>query len=623
MKNRLSFLLLLALALSLSLSLAACLPTGTPPADPACVHTDGDDNGLCDDCGGSVIIVLDLFAVNDLHGKLCDTDLQAGVDEMSTYFRAAREGGAHVLLLSSGDMWQGSAESNLTYGAIVTDWMNELDFAAMTLGNHEFDWGEEYIEENAALAEFPFLAINVYDKDTNRRASYCEASVTVEYGGATVGIIGAIGDCYSSISADKTEGVYFKTGTALTDLVRAEATRLREAGADFIVYSLHDGHGSSSSGEIGLSDAQLRAYYDPILSDGYVDIVFEGHSHQRYVARDSEGVYHLQGGGDNRGITHAEAVINFASGSTEVREAAYLPASTYDTMADDPVVDSLMEKYREQVAEAGRVLGQNDRVRDGNWLRQKAADLYLQAGLARWGGYDIVLGGGYMSVRSPGNLAAGEVIYGQLQMLFPFDNDLVLCSVSGAKLLERFINSTHEDYFISYSAYGASVRGQIEPNGIYYIVTDTYSSLYTPNGLTEVARYTPGVYARDLLADYIEGGGMTAATGGQITYTSIPEILSRGAGLADNAETAEVYYVRGRVQSVVNTTWGNLYISDEQGNTLYVYGTYSENGAIRYDAMDDPPVEGDTVILCAPIKKYVKNSNVTIELIDARVIPVA
>ena len=182
------------------------------------------------------------------------------------------------MLLSSGDMWQGSAESNLTKGNIVTDWMNEMDFAAMTLGNHEYDWGEEAVIANSELAKFPFLAINVYDRDTNERVDYCEASVMVEYSGVQIGIIGAIGDCYSSISADKVQDIYFKTGSELTALVKAESEKLRSEGADIVVYSIHDGYGKSIDAEgIMVKDEQISSYYDISLSDGYVDLVFEGH----------------------------------------------------------------------------------------------------------------------------------------------------------------------------------------------------------------------------------------------------------------------------------------------------------------------------------------------------------
>ena len=578
-------------------------------------HTDENNDGTCDDCGISVVIVLDLFAINDLHGKFLDSDAQGGVDELTTYLKNAYETEDHVLLLSTGDMWQGSSESNLTKGYVITEWMNHLNFAAMTLGNHEYDWGETYIENNATLAGFPFLAINIYDRDTNERVSYCQSSVLVQRGGARIGIIGAMGDCYSSISGEMSGGIYFKTGRELTDLVKSEAMALREAGADFIVYSVHDGHGSSSSGSI--SDSALLAYYDPILSEGYVDIVFEGHTHQRYILTDGDGVYHLQGGGDNKGITHAEATINFANGRSEVTTAELISSTTYAHLPDDPIVETLKEKYRDQISAGDAVLGYNDSYRSGDYLRQLVADLYAKVGEEAFSDYDVVLGGGFLSVRSPYNLVAGEVTYSGLQMIMPFDNTLVLCSVKGSDLKKRFINTSNENYFIGYTAYGRSLGGQIDNNATYYIVVDTYTSTYAPNNLTEIARYKEEVYARDLLADYIRGGGLGSKPS-EITYTSIPEIYRIGNALADNAQTEKSYYVRGTVVSVTNTTYGNLTIDDGQGNTLYVYGVYDQTGATRYDGLSDPPRVGDTVVLCGPVKKYVAGGTVTVELMRAR-----
>ena len=578
-------------------------------------HTDTDDNGLCDDCGESVIILLDLFAVNDLHGKLCDSDAQIGVDELTTYLKNAYETEDHVILLSSGDMWQGSSESNLTKGYMITDWMNELEFVSMTLGNHEYDWGETYIENNATQAGFPFLAINIYDRDTQQRVSYCQPSVLVQRGGARIGIIGAMGDCYSSISGEMSSGIYFKTGNDLTNLVKEESRRLREAGADFIIYSIHDGYGSSSSGSI--SDGQLSSYYDPILSEGYVDVVFEGHSHQRYVLKDGKGVYHLQGGGDNKGITHAEASINFANGNSKVITAEYIQASAYADLPDDPIVETLMEKYKDLVSKGDAVLGQNDTYRSGDSLRRLVASLYREVAEEAFGEYDVVLGGGFISVRSPYELAPGDVTYSQLQMLFPFDNTLVLCSVSGYDLNRKFINTSNDNYFVSYTEYGSSVRGKIDPNATYYVLVDTYTSTYAPNNLTEVARYTPDVYARDLLADYIRAGGLTSGQT-EITYTSIPDIHKIGNALPAGGQTDESYYVKGTVVSVSNTTYGDLTIDDGRGNTLYVFGLYDASGSVRYDAMADPPKAGDTVVLLGPVKKYVDGNRVTVELMRAR-----
>ena len=131
-------------------------------------HTDEDDNGLCDTCHVSVIVWFDFYAINDLHGKILESDSQEGIAGLTTYLKNAYNTQDNVILLSSGDMWQGSSESNLTNGLIITDWMNELGFVSMTLGNHEFDWGDDAIYENMALAQFPLLAINIYDKNIHR-----------------------------------------------------------------------------------------------------------------------------------------------------------------------------------------------------------------------------------------------------------------------------------------------------------------------------------------------------------------------------------------------------------------------------------------------------------------------
>lgn len=473
-------------------------------------HQDEDDNGYCDVCQTSVTVTFDFFALNDLHGKFADTDSQPGVDELTTYLKYHKNKNENTILLSSGDMWQGSSESNLTKGMILTDWMNALGFSSMTLGNHEYDWGETYIEEHIAVAEFPILALNIFDTRTDELAEYCQPSVMVEQNGVKIGIIGAIGDCYSSISGDKTKNVYFKTGTELTALVKAESQKLRNEGADFIVYSLHDGYGSSLSSTTTISGN--LSYYNTSLSNGYVDLVFEGHTHQHYVFRDSKGVYHLQDGGDNDGISHAQVTINYVTDSYVVNTAEFVSADKYSSSyVSDPIVSELMQKYDEQISIANKVLGYNARYRSGDTLRQIVADLYYEAGIEKWGNeYDIVLGGGFMSVRSPYNLYAGEVTYGDVQSIFPFDNELVLCSISGKNLKEKFFETTNGNYFISYGGYGETVKNDINESATYYIVTDTYSSQYAPNGLTEIERYDANTFARDLLAAYIEAGGLAS-----------------------------------------------------------------------------------------------------------------
>lgn len=481
-------------------------PTDNVGSDGICsVHTDINNDGICDTCDEYVIIILDFYAINDLHGKFSDTNDDEGVDELTTYLENAYKNDDYHITLSSGDMWQGGSESNLTKGRIITEWMNHIDTVSMTLGNHEFDWGEEYINANATLAQFPFLAINIYDKSTDERVDFCAPSVVVERGGIQIGIIGAIGDCYSSIAPDNTKNIYFKVDDELTELVKAESQRLRSEGVDYIVYSLHDGYTQNKSGVSPVTSLQLSSYYDAELSEGgYVDLVFEGHTHKNYVLRDTYGVYHLQDGGDNRGISHAEISINIANMNTSVITAEFVEDDTYFRLEGDDIVEQLRQKYKDEISVGERILGYNKTYRNSDYLRQLTADLYYQKGLEIWGEeYDIILGGGFTSIRSPYHLEAGYVKYSQLQSLFPFDNQLVLCTVKGYDLKKRFINTSNSNYFVCYNE---SIV--IEDNKTYYIVVDTYTSTYAPNNLTEVQRYNAELYARDLLAEYISNGGM-------------------------------------------------------------------------------------------------------------------
>lgn len=507
---------LLALLLIVALLLCGCvseqgspsttMDLGTPSQSHT--HTDEDDNGTCDGCQASVMTTFDFYVINDLHGKIADGDNHPGVDELTTYLEGAKIIDENVVILSAGDMWQGSAESNLTHGILTTDWMNHMGFVAMTLGNHEFDWGEELIEENAEFAEFPFLAINIYDRTTDTLVDYCQPSVMMDEDGIQIGIIGAIGDCYSSISAEQVQDVYFKTGGELSALVKAESDRLRQEGADFIIYVLHDGHGQSSSAAVtDISAGQLASYYDVALSDGYVDLVFEGHTHQQYLSVDQYGVYHLQNRGDNKGgICHVEVAFNTLTSSFAVTQQELISTDTYANFADDAIVQTLLDKYSDQLSVGTEILGTNSVCRSGDQLRQLVAELYYDVGMDTWGDeYEIVLGGGFISVRSPYDLYAGQVRYSDVLSLFPFDNDLVLCSIKGSDLLSKFINTNNRNYFICGDD---GLMKNIDRDETYYVVVDTYTSSYGPNRLTVVEEYEKGIYARDLLADYIAAGGL-------------------------------------------------------------------------------------------------------------------
>jgi len=607
MRKILSLLLIISILFGSIFGAVACIDGSRPGEDGSdgggqnikCdAHVDLDANDYCDECNEYLIVLLDFYSFNDLHGKFCDTEGQPGVDELGTYFELRAKEDDNIILLSTGDMWQGTAESALLKGELLVEWMNTLGFVAMTVGNHEYDWGEEAIRKNLEIADFPFLAINIYDKTTGKLVDYCTPSVMVERDGIQIGIIGAIGDCYSSISSDMVENVTFKVGDELTSLVKAESERLRSLGADVIVYSVHDGNGGG-------------AYYDRSLSRGYVDLVFEGHTHKSYATVDSNGVFHVQGGGENYGFSHVELAINSVTGNKRVTDAKVIRSDEYEKLDDHAATEELEDRYSDVIdfsyAEIGKVsIPMND-----NAVEDLVAELYLEAGLKKWGDkYDIVLGGGFLKTRAPYDLSAGVKTYADIFSLLPFDNRIALCSISGSKLKSKFINSKSSDYHVALSEYGAALN--ISDSATYYVVVDTYTAFYSSNGLTVVEYLDGTTYARDLFANAIREGRLEVSSDGY-TLTSIADVISIGNGLAVGKSTAEYYFVKGTVKSIDNATYGNLYVVDGDGNELFVYGVYDQSGN-RYGSMSDKPKVGDTVVLMSVIYRY--NSS-TVELKNA------
>lgn len=85
-------------------------------------------------------------------------------------------------------------------------------------------------------------------------------------------------------------------------------------------------------------------------------------------------------------------------------------------------------------------------------------------------------------------------------------------------------------------------------------------------------------------------------------YITISEAIAL-ANEAGETGTTEWYYIRAKIKTVSNPTYGEMTIEDETGS-IYVYGTYSSDGNLRYSELEDKPVAGDEVVLYGPLKTF-------------------
>ena len=84
---------------------------------------------------------------------------------------------------------------------------------------------------------------------------------------------------------------------------------------------------------------------------------------------------------------------------------------------------------------------------------------------------------------------------------------------------------------------------------------------------------------------------------------TIAQAIALGKTFTKDSYTTNKYYITGTITLVDNTTFGNVYITDGV-NSILVYGLYSADGTVRYDALTAKPVKGDEITVYGIIGYY-------------------
>lgn len=125
------------------------------------------------------------------------------------------------------------------------------------------------------------------------------------------------------------------------------------------------------------------------------------------------------------------------------------------------------------------------------------------------------------------------------------------------------------------------------------------SSYITPEN-TGLSQFVVSFMGKDAADAYVPEEAPKDPT----ELTAIKDILAIGEKLEHNTNTVEKYLVKGEITEIKDEQYGNMYIKDAEGNTLYIYGLYSKDGSVRYDAMTDKPQVGDTITVMSQVCNY-------------------
>ena len=365
---------------------------------------------------------VDFYAVNDVHGA---TDK---LSRIGGYLKDKKDG--NTVLLSSGDMFQETLESNWNYGSLVNDCMAEIGFECMTIGNHEFDWGLAKLEALANQTSVKFLGANIYHWDRNTGWGTFADEIADPYhivtlgNGLKIGIIGVIGsDQITSISANLVQGIGFKNPS---EVVPDLSTKLRnQENCDVVVLSIHHGIKSDSSTVGTIDDTALNAAQ-------YVDAVFGAHSHQK-EQEVKDGVPFIQGGGNGKYISNIRLSVD-KDGKVACEKSQNISYNQY--WDEDPTVAKMVNDSNDYIAEiANQVLV----TINGSFNRQGEYGLprlacKAIAEFAKDQAYDIDIA---LMNQARSTLNGGALTYTELFHALPFDNIVYIAEVSGSDLLRQ------------------------------------------------------------------------------------------------------------------------------------------------------------------------------------------
>lgn len=393
-----------------------------------------------------------ILGTSDMHGNIWGFSYEDnaestnnGMARLYTYIQQVRAENPNTILIDAGDDIQGTIMTDDLYNKTpeephpVITAMNYMGYDAMTLGNHEFNWGIPTMQTILGQAEFPVLAANVTDEKGELVTG--AGWTIVERGGVKVAIIGVVTPDVPIWDGGK-EGIDGATFEAANVAVGKAIDEIGDQ-ADVIVVSAHMGMYAEFDEEGGSDSAQK------ILDDNpEIDVLQVAHNH--VVVNEKQGdvvIGGVRNGGrdiarfdltldaDNNVVDATVEVVDMTdvAPSQEIRDIPlvaeahqktidYIAGGTDESGEPLPPLGSTTAKFQPENEIRG--------IPAGRVMDTAVMDLINKVQLEN-SGADVSAAALF---KDTSDLPAGDINYGNIFDIYKFDNTLYRVTVTGAEL---------------------------------------------------------------------------------------------------------------------------------------------------------------------------------------------
>ena len=494
-----------------------------------------------------------ILHTNDVH---CGVAANLGYAKVAQYKKdLMKNPDDTVQLVDAGDAIQGEPLGSLTRGEAIIKIMNAAGYDFAVPGNHEFDYGMPRLLELAPQLQSGYYSCNLVNLRTGELVFPPYKIVTYD-GGKKAAFVGVttpqtlisstpsyFQDCHGQFMYDFGEDA---SGKKLYERVQKAIDQAWKEGARTIILVTHLGQNGSLP--VWTSEA-LAAHTQKVAA------IIDGHSHEKYerLVKNCKG----------QPVLIAQTGTKFQSvGKLVIDDDGRVRGELVTQLeGTDPGTEAVVAREMAVVREALRqpvgtapvdfvtdIQGQR-RVRSGE---TNLADLAVDAIRYRLHTDIAVLNGG--SFRAP--LPAGIVTYESLYGVFPFSNQLVVCSVTGRQLLDALEMGA--------SRYPQEYGGFLQVSGLTYridpdipssVVLDEKGRFVKVAGPRRVKDVKVNGKALELDEDYRVGGTAYVLRHGGDGQTSLQSgILLEDTGLSDVEALAD--YLRHQGETLA-ADYGN------------------------------------------------------------------
>ncbi|MDR1169976.1 MAG: bifunctional metallophosphatase/5'-nucleotidase [Prevotellaceae bacterium] len=354
-------------------------------------------------CGKDAEIII--LCTNDMHGNIDN------FPKLSAYYRKLKVENPNTFLFSDGDLFSGNplVDQYIEKGYPIVDIMNKVGYSLSSIGNHEFDYGQETLNKRIGQAEFQFICANIkYGENSTLKP--LEPYRVFNINGVTMSVLGLIEVGSGGIPATHPGNV---TGLKFASPAKTAGEYLFLGNGGIFVLLSHTGVES---------DVKIAEKYPEI------DVILGGHSHTK-----------INNGMVKNGvlITQASSKLRYV-GETRISVKKGKIVSKTNKLVDlnklseeDPEIRKLIDSYK-SADKGNKVIGRAASKISG----KKQLGALMTDALTEMLDLDIAF-------LNPGGIRIGVIPKGDITMntvyaLDPFGNDIVKIIMSYDEL-EKFL----------------------------------------------------------------------------------------------------------------------------------------------------------------------------------------